>query len=343
MKNTNLVSGKINSGKTTSFLFNEVEKSIKLGENLLIIDEKEEYINSFWQKMIENNYKIYVLNLKDGNYSNTYNPLLIPYNMYKSGNKDKAVKMIEEIGLEIFKDDVAFCDPFWNNCATSYFLSLVLILFKEGNVDEINLGSIQTMLNKGEVAFDDTTVIKKYFEKLDVMDPIYVSGSITVYSPYDTRGSIISVMKQKLNKFCLREMILNNLCGNEIDLCNLGKKTAIFIIGDEDINSLGNILVNELLYIDEKFTFILDNIDNIPILSCLKKLLERKEKTFVATRCKDSFFNRYGKDYVYRFENIIEDFDNVSYVEKTGNVNYPVSSLLNKKYFNIEEFVKNNK
>ena len=213
MKNTNLIIGKINSGKTTGILFSEMKKSIANNENLFILDEKEEYYKTFKQELDNNGYKVYVLNLKDTYKSNSFNPLIVPYNYYKSGNIDKTIEAIAELGLEIFKTDNPNIDPFWENSAADYFTALTLILFKEGKIGEINLGSIQTMITLGEKKLDNTSVIRKYFDNLDIKDIIYKSGSSVVYAPVDTRESIISVMKQKLNIYCLREQLLNNLWG----------------------------------------------------------------------------------------------------------------------------------
>ena len=42
MKNTNLLIGKISSGKTLGYMFDIVKESIRNGENLLILDNKNE-------------------------------------------------------------------------------------------------------------------------------------------------------------------------------------------------------------------------------------------------------------------------------------------------------------
>ena len=131
---TNLIIGKINSGKTRGILFNEFKKSIANKENLFILDEKEEYYKTFKKQLDDNGYKVYVLNLKDTSKSNSFNPLMAPYNYYKNGNIDKAIEFIAELGLEIFKTDNSNIDPFWENSAADYFTALTLILFKEASI-----------------------------------------------------------------------------------------------------------------------------------------------------------------------------------------------------------------
>ncbi len=338
---TNLIIGKINSGKTRGILFGELKKSITNKENLFILDEKEEYYKTFKKELDDKGYKVYVLNLKDTSKSNSFNPLMVPYNYYKNGNMDKTIESITELGLEIFKTDNSNIDPFWENSSADYFTALTLILFKEASIKEINLGSIQTMLSLGSNKIEDTIIIKKYFDNLDITDIIYKSGSGIVYAPNDTRESIVSVMKQKLNTYCLREQLLNNLCGNDIDLMNIESKTAIFVINKLGLNNISNIMINQLVNNNIEMTYYLDNIDNMPLILELKNMLDNKLKVYVATRNKEEFMNKYGKTIIDCFENIIED-KNITEYNDIGNYNeYPTSTNNKVEYFNILEYVTN--
>ena len=340
MRNNNLIVGEVNTYKTTGVMFKEVLNSIKNGENLLILDNKNEYFGTFKSELDNNSYNTLVFNLDDAYKSNSFNPLILPYNYYKEGNNDKAVEIIKEIGLEIFKSDNRYSDPFWENSAADYFMSLVLILFKEGKEEEINLGSIQVMINKNDK-------ITKYFDSLDVPNPIYIAGSTTVYAPSDTRGSILSVMKQKLNEFCVREMLLNNLLGNDIDLSSIKDKIALFIIGNEKINKLGNILIDELVYVsidnNIKFTFFLDGLCDVPVLLEFNKILDKKMKLFATVRSIEELEDKYGKYIIGKFECCVSSKD-VFYKDSLIDINnsndYPESKVNKGVYFNIEEVIK---
>ena len=340
MKNTNLIIGEVNTYKTTGVMFNEVINSIKNGESLLVLDNKNEYFGTFKSELDKNNYNTLVFYLDHDYKSNSFNSLMFPYKYYKEGNKDKAVEMIKELGLEIFKTDNAYSDPFWENSAADYFMALVLILFKEGKEEEINLGSIQVMINKNDK-------ITKYFDSLDVLDSIYIAGSTTVYAPSDTRGSILSVMKQRLNEFCVREMLLNNLLGNDIDLSNIKEKTAIFIIGNEKINRLGNILIDELVNVlidnNIKFTFFLDGLCDVPVILELNKILDRKMKLFATVRSIEELEEKYGKYIKSKFENCVSSKDVVDkddLIDIGNSKDYPESKVNKGVYFNIEDFIK---
>ena len=103
MKKKNLIVGKKNSGKTQGILFNEVRKAILNNENLCIYDLKEEYYRTFSNELRKNNYNVMVVNLSSPEKSNGFNPLLAPYLLYKQGQIDKAITMVNDLALEIFK------------------------------------------------------------------------------------------------------------------------------------------------------------------------------------------------------------------------------------------------
>lgn len=341
MKNTNLIIGKINTGKTTGIMFNELEKLINNKESLVILDNREEYYKTYKNELESNNYTTLVFNLKYTEKSNSYNPLMLPYKYYKSGKKDIAMELLHTLSLEIFKSDNPTSDPFWENSAANYFISLVLILFKEAKEEEINLASLLIMLNESEKKVDNERIIDKYFSTLSILDNIYIAGSSIVYAPADTRGSIIAVMKQSLNSYCMREELLNNLSGNEIDLTNLPNKVAIFIIGNESLNRLANILIDQLIDCNKQITFILDNICDMPKLLRLNKMLDQKIKSYVIVRDEAILKDKYGKFITTKFENIMKD-NKVTNCKEIGNCDeYPLSKSNNPSYFNFLELVKN--
>ena len=77
---------------------------------------------------------------------NAWNPLDIPYEFYKLGNRDKAIELIYDLGLNIFFDKSnTNADPFWERSASNYFSGLVLALFEDASENEINLNSIINM------------------------------------------------------------------------------------------------------------------------------------------------------------------------------------------------------
>ena len=273
MKDTNLIIGKKNTGKTT-FLFNELKNIIKNNENICIYNTRDEYFKTYSKQLKENNYNLLTLNIDEASKSNGFNPLQVPYELYKEGKKDKSIELINILAHEIFDEDHPNNDPFWQNMASSYFIGLVLILFNVGKEEQINLGSIQVMMNQGEEKYKNTSYLKEYLSNIDVTNTIYTMLSPIVFAPPETKGSIISVCKQKLNNYMYREELLNMLNTNEINIRNLKQKTAIIIIASKQTD-LANIFINQLVEASNlSFTYILDNFDNLRNLLSLNNLLD---------------------------------------------------------------------
>ena len=350
MKDTNLIIGKKNTGKTIYILFNEVKKAIKNNENLCIFNTRDEYFKTFNQELIDNNYKVFTINLNDTTKSNGYNPLLLPYILYKENKIDECNELINNIGLEIFKEDNPNVDPFWTNMASNYFVGLVLILFIEGNINNINLGSIQVMMNKGEEKIGDKTYLQTYLEKLDIKDNIYTMLSGIVFAPFETKGSIISVAKQNLNLYMLREQLINLLCTNEIDLNNINKKCAFIIIADKN-KDLANIFIDQLISINKEFTYVLDNLDTLNVILNLNNLLDNASynhnKVIASVHSKNIIIDKYGKYILDKFDNIIDLNTDNNIIKMYNKVNlgecdnYPSLDMKKHEYLNFIELYKN--
>ncbi|MBE6160518.1 MAG: hypothetical protein E7157_05695 [Lactobacillales bacterium] len=343
-----LIIGKTDTGKTRGVLFKDTIKSIENNENLLFLDNKQEYYRTFAKTLKEKDYNVLVLNLKDSTKSNGYNPLYLPYKLYKEGDIDTAIELVEKLSLELFKSDSLTADPFWENSASSYFTAMALTLFKEGKVEEINLGSVSMMINQSNQKVGETTLFNKYLETLDPLDKIYVSASTTAFAPTETKGSILSVIKDKITLFLMKESLLNVLCTNEIKLDELKNKTAIFIIGKEgSYNNIANIFIDQLVNIsldnNVKFSFYLDNFESYSRILELNNLLEmatiNELNVYVAIKSIEELENKYGKHIVTRFNEVIKNVVVDELVDVLDYNMYPVLELKNHKYFNLEEFL----
>ena len=115
----------------------------------------------------------------------------------------------------------------------AYFFErlLSLGLFDDATEEEINLNSINLMTTVGEEKFAGTTYVKEYFSYKDPAGPAYVNASSTLMAPSDTKGSILSVFKQKIKLFSSRENMSEMLSHSDFDMKEIGRqKTAVFIV-----------------------------------------------------------------------------------------------------------------
>ena len=87
------------------------------------------------------------------------------------------------------------------------------------------------MTTVGEEKFGSSTYIKEYFDAKDPASAASINASSTISAPNETKGSILSVFRQKIKLFASRENLSEMLSHSDIDLAGIGKrKTALFIV-----------------------------------------------------------------------------------------------------------------
>ena len=84
-----LIIGQSGSGKTSALVDPQVRTLIKHDESMVISDLKGEIYRDHGQELRERGYNIVIINLREPSTGNSWNPLTIPYRMYKKGKKDK--------------------------------------------------------------------------------------------------------------------------------------------------------------------------------------------------------------------------------------------------------------
>ena len=202
--------------------------------------------------------------------------------MYKAGNKDKAVELLDDLAVNILHDEDAKDDPFWQNTSADYFSGLAMALFDDAKPEEININSISLMSTIGEEKFNGTTYIKSYFDMKDPNSTAAINASSTLMAPNETKGSILSVFKQKIKIFASRENLSEMLSYSDIDLKSIGEKpTAVFIVIQDEkktYHALATILIKQIYEtliataqkaggrLPVRTNFLLDEFANMPPL-----------------------------------------------------------------------------
>ena len=177
-----IVDGKLSAGKTTNVMFPLVKKMINNSESLFILDSKEEYLNKYYNTLKSNGYNVIIINLRNMDKSEGWNPLEYPYQLYKCGDKDGAIEHIERLAKTIYYKSFNE-DPFWSMTAGDLFKGLVLSLFEDGKENEINLTSINSMLDKGMNKFGAKDYLTEYFNDKNPDSKAYTFASTTVLAP----------------------------------------------------------------------------------------------------------------------------------------------------------------
>ena len=279
----NLIIGSTGSGKTQAIIFPMVHTLSKHGESMIITDPKGEIYEKTKIMLEKQGYEIILLNFRNPQQGNAWNPLSLPYRLWKSGNQDKAIELLDDLALNILYDESSKnADPFWEKTSADYFSGIALGLFEDATEEQININSISLMSTVGEEKFKGSTYIKEYFNGKDPAGAAYTNASSTILAPSDTKGSIIAVFKQKIKLFASRVNLSEMLSYSNFSIENIGtKKTALFIVIQDEkktYHSLATILVKQIYetLIDVaqnnggklpiRTNFLLDEFANMPPL-----------------------------------------------------------------------------
>ena len=251
-----LVIGTTGSGKTVTIVKPMVNLLAKKGESMIITDPKGEIYEYSASYLKDQGYKIIVLNFRDPQNGNAWNPLTLPYQYYKQGNVDKSTELLDDVGMNIIRDPNNKGEPFWENSAADYFSGLALGLFYDAKEEEVNLNSINYMSTIGEERFAASTYIKEYFNLKGESSSPYIFASNTINAPKDTQGGITSTFRQKIRLFSSREMLSEMLAYSDFDMRDIGKeKTAVFMIIHDEKTTYHSLLT---IFIKQCYETLID-------------------------------------------------------------------------------------
>ena len=278
-----LVIGATGSGKTQTVILPMVHSLAKARESMIITDPKGEIYEKTSTMLRSRGYQILLLNFRDPQNGNAWNPMSMPYKLYKAGNHDKAIELLDDLALNILYDDSnKNADPFWEKTSADYFSGVALGLFEDAKPNEININSISLATTVGEEKFGGSTYIKEYFAGKDPNSAASINASSTIMAPSETKGSILSVFKQKVKLFASRENLSEMLSHSDINLESIGERpTAVFIVIQDEkktYHSLVTILLKQiyetLIAVAQRHggklpirtNFLLDEFPNMPPL-----------------------------------------------------------------------------
>lgn len=341
----NLIIGSTGSGKTQAIVHPLIKILAKKGESMIVTDPKGEIYEENANLLRERGYNIVLLNFREPNKGNAWNPLHLPYTLYKNGNQDKANELVDDLALNILYDENAQQqDPFWERSAADYFGGLALSLFEDADPNEINLNSINYMATIGEDKYLGGNYIKAYFNEKDPTSAASISASGTVNAPSETKGGILSVFKQKIRLFTARDNIAEMLSYNDFDMKDIGrKKTAVFLVIHDEKKTYHTLLTifikqcyetlidvaqesgGKLTY---RTNFILDEFANMPPLKDVTTMI-------TAARSRNIRFNFIIQNFSQLYQ--VYGKDNGETIKgNCGNIIYLMSTELSA----LEEFSK---
>ena len=333
----NLIIGSTGAGKTQTTVFPMVKNLSKHNESMIITDPKGEIYEDTAEMLREKGYKIVLLNFRDPQQGDSWNPLSLPYQLYKEGNQDKATEILDDLALNILYDDSAKNqDPFWEKTSADYFAGIAQALFEDATEDQINLNSINLMTTVGEDKFMGSTYMKEYFGFKDPTSAAFINVSSTINAPNETKGSILSVFRQKIKLFATRENLSEMLSHSDFDMKDIGRhKTAVFIVIQDEkktYHSLVTIFLKQCYEtlisvaqesggkLPHRTNFILDEFANMPPLKDVTTMV-------TAARSRNIRFNFIIQNFAQLYD-VYGKEDGETIKGNCGNIVYLISSEL---------------
>ena len=225
-----LVIGSTGNGKSQCVVEPMIESLGRKGESMIITDPKGELYRDHANFLRSKGYNIITLNFRDPQMGNAWNPLAIPYDLYKQGNEDKAIELLKDVSFNMVNDPKA-SDPFWGNASMGYFNGLALGLFQDAEEKYININSINYMAAVGEESFAPSNYATAYFDLKGKDSTAYNFAKSTITGPTETRTSVLSVFSEKMEKFTTQKNLSEMLSYSDFDMRSIGQeKTALFVV-----------------------------------------------------------------------------------------------------------------
>ena len=243
-----LVIGATGSGKTAGIINPTMKMLMKGRESIVVTDPKGEIYEDNYKLLKDLGYQIIVLNFREPQKGSCWNPYDLPYKYKQEGNFDKANELLNDLSTNIVVDGQGQ-DPFWQNAAADYLTGLGLALFNDAKLEEININSINLMINQGEERLGGSTYMKEYYKMQDPTSPVAINLAGTVTTADETKAGIMTVLQQKVKTLAVTRNLSEMLSKNDFDMASIGEKpTALFLIVQDEkttYHSLATIFIKQ--------------------------------------------------------------------------------------------------
>ncbi len=319
-----IIWGSTGSLKTRCVIEPTVKILGKAGESMIINDPKAEIHNRLAAELQQEGYKVIVLNIRDPEFGNAWNPLAIPYRFYLAGDLDRAAEFANDVAYNLMGEEKSTNEPFWDYSAANCLFGLILLLFryaKDHHLDETSVNMSSLMKLRQQLFRNISGVLKPQALPLwryaaeDELIEANLSGAI--YAPDNTRNSILSTFDQKMRAFSIRPSLLDMLANNDIDIGEIGReKCAVFLIIPDEKSTYNNLvslfikqayeyliykaIESDALKLPRRVNFVLDEFSSLPPISSMSTLISaarsRDIRFILAVQGKHQLTKRYGDE-----------------------------------------------
>ena len=288
----------------------------RAGESMFISDSKGDILMATWNDLVSHGYRIIVFDLRDPEHSARWNPLDLPYRLYKSENqrdRDRAQKMLLNISEEL--SPVIGKDPYWDLSCQRIIYGLCNVLFNTCiDPKKINFSSLYSL--KGSLMKQDVDLA--YYLDSECCTPAEHDSLMVSEGTSDiTRKCILGMFDRAMSPFTSMDMIAWLTSISDFDFADLGReKTALFVISPDE-NSSFDFLVSMMIgqcyqslvslaqsspgrRLGIRVNFILDEFGNLPVIPDMSRMItasrSRSIRLLLLLQDRSQLEQKYGRE-----------------------------------------------
>ena len=316
-----LVIGSTGSMKTRAFILPTITSLGLAGENMVVSDPKGEIFN-YTSGFLKNlGYKINVLNFRDFNKTDCWNPLHEAWILYQKGDLGGAKLLINDIAnIFISEEKNQSRDAFWPMAARDFVSGCLSLLFYTAEKeDEVHISSLKPFIIR-TYASSSSPLAREFIdfvEELPDTSTVKLNLSSSVLNADVTKRGVLGYVSSNINQFIQSRDIDKVTAINTIDMHEYAdptKKIITYIIVPDEkttfhffcslfVKQLYEVLIKEAsslpgLKLGNRLNFILDEFANIPAISEMSSMISaarsRNIRFFLVLQSNAQLQRKYG-------------------------------------------------
>lgn len=227
------------AGKSRRGVAPTIAMLAKAGENIIAIDVKGELTTGSLARYVrgvleENGYKTVFFDLR-GFRGDGFNPLLLPYRMYRSGNPGEALRLLHELFnnlSHVYNGSTA--DPFWTLEGILCLVAFTCGLFAcSPNPDAVHMLSLAMLLND-----DGCSAMRSVRDSCSLPDIARSSLDSILSMPEKTRMSVVATAYSMLQPFVVNDQLMRMTSCTTFDFEEMAEhRCAVFVIVPDEVDS----------------------------------------------------------------------------------------------------------
>lgn len=305
-----LVIGTTASGKSRKHAIVTAKLAIAAKENMIFNDCKKEFYNNLKKECIKNGYQIYVLDFRNFEYSDSYNPLNIVIEAYERCDNDLVDELVNDLVNQLVVHNPKV-EPIWENGERALLKAMILLVINapipKKYKNFYNVANALSYLSSNKT-INNMTLLRYYFYSLDTDNPAKIAFGPLNASSDNVEMSLITSALTTLNIYTslnvakvtsFSDFNINNL----IDDIN---PTALFIVNPDEKSTYNNLtaLIYQQIYsiackeanklpnskLKVKLNMIFDEFGNMPYINDFSKMI-------TVARSRNIIFYLYVQDF----------------------------------------------